>query len=414
MIEKSFRVPFKCGLFVLFLWSLQVKMEAQQRLYVLCEGAQDFYSGEVIQSPALGAVDLGVVNPEFTVLRSFEGHAYATDLLLADDGASLFVSAEDTVYRLDAGTGEVLAQQALQGARKLAQYGDRVYVSRGDYDPLTWASVVFDEYLVALNAESLAWEAAWQADGIAGPAFASEGVFAEDGALYVAVNNAFAFGEEVGLVGRLDLASGQYEEADLGPEGLNPVHLFPLPEGGVLTVNAQQYDGTSLSRWAEGEPLTVPVADVTAGCGAAAWQGDGVLFQVYGEGDFRKADGTTLNPLQGWSGNGMSAYSMAVSETHGVALGMTDFTSTGHVELWDFNEGLTWAAPTGIAPGRMVFSQEVSSVADADLESNPVREVIQVWDILGRPLDRRDAEPGILSFIRWSDGSVTKELKARD
>ena len=412
MIQNTIGVRFCWGMSLLLALGFSSESGAQERLFVLCEGAQDFYSGEVIESPSLGVLDLDSDVPEFTVLHTFEGHAYATDVLLAEDGGSLFVSAEDTVYRVDAWTGEILAVQALQGARKLAFHGDRLYVSRGDYDPLTWASIDFDEYLVSLDAESLSWEAAWQADGAVGPAFASEGLCVQGGALFVAVNNAFAYGEEVGRVGRLDLVSGQYEEADLGPEGLNPVHLFAHPEGGVITVNAQQYDGTSLSRWSEGAPLTVPVADVTAGCGAAVWKEDGVMFQVYGEGDFRKADGTTLAEVEGWSGNGNSVYSMVLSGANAVALGMTDFATSGHVELWDFDQGIQWSVITGIAPGRMVVSQGVSSIGEP--VGNGGRVAVQAYDLLGRSMDGVRPEPGILTLIRWSDGTVTKEFRTQD
>lgn len=412
MIKNVIGLRFMWGTALLLAVGLPLDSDAQERLFVLCEGAQDFYSGEVTESPSLGVIDLEAAVPEFSVLRTFDGHAYATDVLLAEDGMSLFVSAEDTVYRVDAWTGEILAEQALQGARKLAVHGDRLYVSRGDYDPLTWTSIAFDEYLVALDAQSLSWEAGWQADGAAGPAFASEGLCVQEGALFVAINNAFAYGEEVGLVGRLDLESGQYEEVDLGSDGLNPVHLFAHPEGGVITVNAQQYDGTSLSRWSEGAPLTVTVADVTAGCGAAAWKDDGVLFQVYGEGDFRKADGATLTEVEGWSGNGMSVYSMVLSGDNRVALGMTDFASTGHVELWDFEQGIQWSAVTGVAPGRMVLSQGFSSVGE--FVSGRERVAEQAYDLLGRPLDGAQAAPGALTLIRWSDGTVTKEFRTRD
>ena len=412
MIRNITGVRIILGLALLLAGGLPMDLVAQERLFVLCEGAQDFYSGEVTESPSLGVLDLESATPEFNVLLTFDGHAYATDVLLAEDGESLFVSAEDTVYRVDAWTGEILAEQALEGARKLARHGNRLYVSRGDYDPVTWTSIAFDEYLVALDAQSLSWEAGWQADGVAGPAFASEGLCVQEGSLFVAINNAFAFGEEVGLVGRLDLESGDYEEVDLGPDGLNPVHLFAHPEGGIITVNAQQYDGTSLSRWSEGAPLTATVADVTAGCGAAAWKEDGVLFQVYGEGDFRKADGTTLAEVEGWSGNGMSVYSMVLSGDNRVALGMTDFASTGHVELWDFEQGIQWSAVTGVAPGRMVLSQGVSNVGESVLSRDRVAE--QAYDLLGRPLGGAQAVPGALTLIRWSDGTVTKEFRTRD
>ena len=59
-----------------------------------------------------------------------------------------------------------------------------------------------------------------------GQDWATEGICVNNGGIYVAVNNAFAYGEEVGRIGRIDLETGAYTEVDLGPEGLNPVHLF--------------------------------------------------------------------------------------------------------------------------------------------------------------------------------------------
>lgn len=381
---------------------------AQDRAYVLCEGAQDIYSGAIMEFPRVGFIDLSAEEPVFEVLHVFEGLGYASDLLFDGAGSVLYVAADDVVFRLDATTGAVLAEQALQGARRLALDGGRLFVSRGDYDPLTWASVAFDHYLVALDAETLAWDAGWEADGTTGPAWATEGLCIHDGGLFVGVNNAFAYGEEVGLIGRLELETGNYSEVDLGEAGLNPVHLF-VAEDGVVSVNAQQYDGTSLSRREpDGTVSTVAVADVTAGCGAAAMHEGGVMYQVYGEGGFRKADGQTLEALEGWEGNGNSVYSMAMVEGNRAVLGMTDFSTTGHVEFWHLEDGLLWSCEVGVSPGRMVVS---SPVADVPSLSEDRGEVVGAFDVLGRPLSL-DA-PGF-SIQLWSNGSVTKAFRTAD
>lgn len=388
---------------------LALAVDAQDRAYILCEGALDFQSGVVTESPRLGVVDLGVEEPVFSVLRVFEGHAFASDVVVASDGQSLYVAAEDTVYRLDAETGAVIAEQPLQGARKLAQAGDRVFVSRGDHDPVTWSSVPFDHYLVALDAEDLTWQAGWAAASDEGPAFAGEGVCMAGGGLYVAVNNAFSYGEEVGLIGRVDLVSGQYTEQELGDLGLNPVHLFDAGGGAVVSVNARQYDGTSLSRWdGAGDAITLNVAEATAGCGAAAWHGDGVLYQVYGEGGFRKAHGTTLAESGIWDGNGQSVYAMAMLPGDRVLLGMTDFATVGSVELWDMEQGWSWTVPVGVAPGRLAVSSAVSEVPSAAAHN---AHPVGAWDMMGRPL--QGAGSG-LRLVRWSDGTVTKEFRSAD
>ena len=90
--------------------------QAQDRAYVLCEGAQDFYSGEVLESPRIGTIDLSASTPDFEVLRVFNGHAFAADLALSEDGSMVYVAAEDTVYKLEAATGEILAEQPPSGS----------------------------------------------------------------------------------------------------------------------------------------------------------------------------------------------------------------------------------------------------------------------------------------------------------
>ena len=395
-------------LFMALLCSAMVwQTQAQDRAFVLCEGAQDFYSGEVLESPRIGVIDLSAPSPSFEVLRVFEGHSFAVDLALSEDASVVFVAAEDTVFKLDAFTGEVLAQQALDGARNVHLQGDRVFVTRGDVDPVTWGSVDFEHYIVALDAQDLSWDSGWAAAGNTGPAFASEGMAVSNGGIFVAVNNAFAYGEEVGRIGRIDLTTGAYTEADLGPDGLNPVHLFAGDGGAVVSVNAQQYDGTSLSRWdGATDAATEVVANVTAGCGAADWYEGSVLYQIYGEAGFRKADGGTLEALEGWNGNGGSVYTMSVLSPDQTLLGTTDFSTEGVVELWDFDAGLQWSIPVGIAPGTIA----VASFANAIAEAPGSRTLVGTVDLLGRP---HVSGNGIL-LHQWSDGTVTKELRLTD
>ena len=88
---------------------------------------------------------------------------------------------------MDASDGSILASQPLQGARSLFEAGDRLYVTRGDYDPETFGSVAFDAFLVALDAEDLSWQADWQAAAGEGPAFASESMCLVGDVLHIGI-----------------------------------------------------------------------------------------------------------------------------------------------------------------------------------------------------------------------------------
>ena len=121
-------LPRPCFVLAALLFLTSGVQAQGDRAFVLCEGAQDFYSGEVLESPRVGVVDLGAESLQMEELFLFEGHAYATDLILSQSGEELYVAAEDTVYRLDAESGTVLASQPLQGARRLFEAEGRVYV----------------------------------------------------------------------------------------------------------------------------------------------------------------------------------------------------------------------------------------------------------------------------------------------
>ena len=380
-----------------------------QQVFVLCEGAQDFTSGDILESPRIGWFDASESAPTFEVLHVLEGSAFAVDAILTPDGQELYVSGEDVVLRLDANTGEVLAQQDVEGARQLLLHDGRVYVTRGDYDPETFSSVVFESYLVALNAETLAWEADWAADPLMGPAFAAEAMALVDGVLHIGINNAFAWGEEVGLMGRLHLETGAYDEVDLGPEGLNPVHVLDMGDA-VVSVNARQYEATSLSRVTAGsDPLTVNFAATTAGCGAAARWGDDIIFQVYGEGDFRLAEAAGLTEVGTWAGNGMSVYSMAVTADNRVMLGNTDFVASGSVEVRDADGQWLSTVVTGVAPGRIVVAPTANGVGSLEADSR-LNDVVSRHDVMGRPVT---ADQGGLQLLRLADGRVLKVFQNR-
>ena len=146
---------------------------------------------------------------------------------------------------------------------------------------------------------------------------------------------------------------------------------------------------------------------MTAGCGAAAWHAGGVLYQVYGEGDFRRADGVTLAPQDGWSGNGLTVYSMTMMDGDQVLLGMTDFVGSGEVECWNMETGSMWTLPVGVAPGKMVVASTAMDVPVVQMD----RTWLGTYDVMGRP-----AAPGAagLTLTRWADGRVTKRFTRAD
>ena len=81
-----------------------------------------------------------------------------------------------------------------------------------------------DSYLQWFHADDLTW--AGELTTANGPAYATEGLAWSGDRLYIAVNNAFDWGNEVGYIGEWDATTNTYTEFDLGEEGKNPNRLF--------------------------------------------------------------------------------------------------------------------------------------------------------------------------------------------
>src|SRR5690606_9647829 len=80
-----------------------------------------------------------------------------------------------------------------------------------------------------------------------GPAYASEGIVIRDNTAYIAINNGFVFGEEVGLIGVVDLETRTYlDEIDLGPSGRNPENIMH-DDAMLYTLNNKDFSSSSIS-----------------------------------------------------------------------------------------------------------------------------------------------------------------------
>jgi hypothetical protein len=358
----------------------------------------------------LEPIEVGRYDPfesTYEVVAEIQGPSYASDLLVHEGGIYLAVQGE--VLRLDANSGAVLASFAMDGARKLAAVGDRLFVSRGDFDQETWEPVAFDSYLVWLDIETLAWEG--QLSVTEGPQFSTEGMAAIGGDLFVAVNNGFAWGNEVGLIGRFDTETGAYEEVDLGATGANPVHL--LERDGVLySVNNGDWSATSLSRFSPstGETITVPVDAAAAGCNAAAFLENQLAFQVSGEFEVRTAVLSNLEEASPWMGTTHSFYSMIQDVNSGLVYASeTDWFSYGMVHIYSATGTEISSFECGVSPGVIALEyQDVNWIHTAS-DQGPLN-LAKRFDLSGREVSVNLNSAGV--FIeRMSDGSLRKTIQ---
>ena len=340
-------------------------------VWVLNEGVQDWMTGEMVV-PA----SVGVFNPEsgsYNEVLQFSEANFTTDILIENGFA--YVAADNKILKINLDNYEIAAEVDVQGVRYLDIYEGLIYCTRGDYDPSTWGSVIFDSYFLWFDTETLA--PVGQLPASEGVQYDCDGLQIVDGIAYMAINNGFTWGAEVGFVGAYNISDASYEEFDLGMEGKNPVHL-KVVDGAVLTVNNTDWSATSLSRVELGQSSsdvnTLYVEGVSAGCNAAAVLGDELLFQINSELGMRKANTVDLSPSLGtWGPASDVYYKMATNPINSdVYATVTSFSasSLGQVQILDSNGNLLSSFAAGAVPGGIAFDIRTVALVDGCTNSN--------------------------------------------
>ena len=350
------------------------------QVFVLNEGWSDWQTGEVLVQPTLGAYDPAL--NVYETVASIEEAGFISDAILAN--GALYVAADGQLLKYDADSYELLAAAEVTGVRQLAERDGMIYVTRGDVDEFGM-NLPLDSYLQWFHADDLTW--AGELTTANGPAYATEGLAWSGDRLYIAVNNAFDWGNEVGYIGEWDATTDAYTEFDLGEEGKNPNRLF-AENGQIITVNNRDYGSASLSSLmtGAGTAQTHVVADATAGCLAAAvFQGE-LKYQITGENAVRTSALDGLDESSTWLADAPAFYGAAIDPVSGHWYGsVTDYTTYGLVEIRDEEGGIVSTFDCGVSPG--VICMDVRNASDVfTIPGNAVRDVRGGFDLLGRAL----------------------------
>ena len=350
------------------------------QVFVLNEGWSDWQTGEVLVQPTLGVYDPAL--NVYETVAFIEGAGFISDAILAN--GALYVAADGQLLKYDADSYELLASAEVTGARQLAERDGMIYVTRGDVDEFGM-NLPLDSYLQWFHADDLTW--AGELTTANGPAYATEGLAWSGDRLYIAVNNAFDWGNEVGYIGEWDATTDAYTEFDLGEEGKNPNRLF-ADNGQIVTVNNRDYGSASLSSLmtGAGTAQTHVVADATAGCLAAAvFQGE-LKYQITGENAVRTSALDGLDESSTWLADAPAFYGAAIDPVSGHWYGsVTDYTTYGLVEIRDEEGSIVSTFNCGVSPG--VICMDGRNASDVfTIPGNAVRDVRGGFDLLGRAL----------------------------
>ena len=183
-------------LLVVSLYMIPAKaQEYVHQVIVLNEGYFDYNLNQSIVLPTIGSYN--PYTQEYINVDTLDAARFASDLVI--DENYFYVAADNKLYKYDKNSYDLIASQQIDGIRNIAIWNDKIIVTRGDYDNTTFSPILFSSYLQVYNISDLSFYL--EIDTISGPKWSTQNLIINDDKLYVAVNNAYEWGNEKGLVG---------------------------------------------------------------------------------------------------------------------------------------------------------------------------------------------------------------------
>ncbi len=379
--------------------------EYVNQVLILNEGYFDYTINEIVEPASIGSYN--PVTEMYTEVLQLEGMRFGSDLII--DNEVYYVAADTKIFKIDLNTHEIISSVECQGVRNLTIVGNKLIATRGEY------LVNFDSYLHVYNTEDLSLELAL--DNESGPQWATQNIISVGNKAYFAINNAYEFGNEKGIIGIYDLETLVYEELDLGPDAKNPDNLVKSGEF-LYTVNNKDWSGASISKVAIdlSENVTVDLASASTGCGTSALREDKMVYQISMETSLNEFDLNIMNNSGPVNGTFMNFYELKENPvTSEFYTSETDYFSFGKVHIYDVQNIETGAFDVGINPGRIVFDVRssagiVEGFSEVEIYPNPVQNNLFISDAINEKIIRNLTGEEI---YRFSGTSVeTKHLTA--
>jgi hypothetical protein len=345
-------------------FGLSTLVQAQNYVHqaiILNEGYFDFQTNEIIEP-----VTIGSYNPStqiYQVVDTLEGMRFGSDVLI--DGNYYFVAADSKIFKMDMNTHQELASVSCPGVRNLGIYQNKLVATRGEY--LT----TYNSYLHVYDAATMSLITA--IDTVQGPKWATQNIIIDGSSAYIAVNNGYEWGNEKGIIGKLDLNALSYgNEVDLGPDGKNPDNLIKVGSF-IYSVNNKDWSGVSVSKIAlDGTSnSTVNIATSSTGCGTSAIRDNKLVYQISMETTLNEFDINLMNTVGPVSGHSLNYYELAQEPVSGKFYASeTDYFSFGKVHLFDAQNNELSNFDAGVSPGTIVFDVRPGSAGISEIENS--------------------------------------------
>jgi hypothetical protein len=241
-------------------------------------------------------------------------------------------------------------------------------------------------------------------DNVSGPQWATQNLVVDGNYVYVAVNNGYEWGNEKGIIGRLDMSTLTYgNEIDLGPDGKNPDNMV-INNGFIYTVNNKDWSGASVSKVSfDGTTnTTINIASASTGCGTSALRDNKIVYQISMENILNEFDAVGMNNVGPVAGFDLNYYELAQNPVSGeLYTTVTDFFSYGTVYIYDNTNTQVSNFSAGVSPGTVVFDvRSMSGISENELQinlfPNPVNDNLTI----------NSSENGMISIYDLSGSEV--------
>lgn len=400
---------------LLFAFSQSFAQQQLKYVWLLNEGRYEYINQSQAIPVSLARYD--VQNKSYEEMLQLSDVRFGSDLLVTDE--FIFMAVDTLLLKLDKFSLNELDRATVRGIRKIAADDEHIYITRGEY------LVEFGSYFQYRDIDDLSMVT--ELDTLNGPRFATEGVGEKDGKVYIAINNGFDFGNEVGFLGMYE-SNGTYNEYDLGPNGANPDNLM-MTENGIYTLNNKDYTGSSVSAvsYDFGGGSTTDLSDVSAGCGTSMYYEDKVIYQEFGEDKlyaFNPSNSSVDDSLE----LDFEFYGLAADESGNMYATITDFVSSGSLLVFNSQRARVDSVEVGVSAGNLALDYRPTVGIEGNLDlnlklyPNPTKgnlrltgdfEIasIRVFNTIGSLVDEREVESGELIWLDLNSGLYILETE---
>jgi len=375
--------------------------EYVHQVLLLNEGCYDYYENQVLEP-----VTVGSYNPEtnlYNTIIEIPNVRFASDLII--DGNFFYVAADNKILKYDLDTYELLNSVDQTGVRKIIIHEDLLFASKGEYDSATFGPVIFDSYLEVYSKDNLDYFSSFSIDN--GPQWSTESLLITDNKLYIAINNAYEWGNYKGIVGVIDLETMNYSEIDLGEDAKNPINMM-YRDSHIYTVNNKNWDGSSISviNVNSSDVQTIDLSDVSAGCGVSIIRDNKLNYQKSNETELNILDLETFESSGVEENLEYNYYGIASNPLNGyLYAAIANFTSNSGVIIYDESNSQINSFFADVATSKIVFDirSENVSILPENLDNN---KVLNVFDVLGRSVHQKES----ISIEILGDGNYNKKM----